>query len=963
MRNLTKVLALVLAFAMMISGAAFAVSYTDVEASANYAEAVNVLSDLGLVKGYEDGTFGADKTLTRAEAAALVVRLMGLEEAAVSAAGSDTGFTDVAADHWASGYIYIAAQKEVVAGMGDGTFEPETTLEYAQIVKMITVALGYAPQAAEAGEWPGNYISTASNIGLTKGIPGKATDAASRGLTARLLYAALTIPKMEKNGVGVNATFEPVDKMILDELALYKLVGKVTSVDAINGKAIIDVEKQGLVIDKKYKETSDTDDWTWDVDQTSVETGVLTETLKDMKNVPAYIYVQENDGDYTVVSIVERKNVSSVAFTSEDFEEYDDAKRKLSIYTNVEQTKTATYKLAEDVTVYINGEYVDDLTADEFATLVEEGAYVVDLKDTALNDDEYDYASLTEYQYMVVDEVKVNKAGIYTVKGEVLTIDDDAAMDDFKIDTDNDDTAITIIKDGKEVEVDAIEKGDILNVIVIEMDGSELIEGTIYVTNDKVDATVRYVDTDEAIPVVAMTDGSSYKAITTDIADLASQTEATFYLNISGKIIFVDDENAKSTYNYGFATNIVLSGKKDTMKTGTIRVLTAEGEWVTLDLKSTFTLNGDPYKISDIDVADFADNFEDYVADSSEPEYAILDMIGYKLDTTGAVKSIVVITDNSVLEGNVFGYDKTFKADEEEATFGSYIIDETTVVYNVNEDADFDCTFDEKDIKVTDMSVLTDDNDYVANLYDVDEKTDVVSIMVGSFIADIDFQAPWFIVSKVIEENIDDKDVIVLTGFEAGEEKTYYVSQDDESEICGSEVDSDDFIVAGDAIDDAFEKETYAQGDIFIVNADANGIIAKAVYIDSVYNYVDEEGEAFNYSFLALEGALVDGDDEGWLVSGFVSLINNKKTIAYLAEDAALYDDEAIKEVDGAAYTIKNATVTVFDATAKKNSRIDAEGSVSDIDKGTIVLGRCDDEMNLVEVIVIISDMTDSEEF
>ena len=137
MRNLTKVLALVLAFAMMISGAAFAASYTDVEASANYAEAVSVLSDLGLVKGYEDGTFGADNTLTRAEAATLVVRLMNLEDAAISAAGSDTGFTDVPADHWASGYIYIAAQKEVVAGMGDGTFAPRATVTRAQAAKVI----------------------------------------------------------------------------------------------------------------------------------------------------------------------------------------------------------------------------------------------------------------------------------------------------------------------------------------------------------------------------------------------------------------------------------------------------------------------------------------------------------------------------------------------------------------------------------------------------------------------------------------------------------------------------------------------------------------------------------------------------------------------------------------------------------------------------------------------------------
>lgn len=959
MRNLTKVLALVLAFAMMISGAAFAASYTDVEASANYAEAVSVLSDLGLVKGYEDGTFGADNTLTRAEAATLVVRLMNLEDAAISAAGSDTGFTDVPADHWASGYIYIAAQKEVVAGMGDGTFEPETELEYAQIVKMITVALGYAPQAAEAGEWPGNYISTASNIGLTKGIPGKATDKASRGLTARLLYAALTIPKMEKNGVGVNATFEPVNKMILDELAIYKLVGKISSVDAINDKAVISIDKQGLIIDKKYKETADTDDWSYDSEATNVATGALTDVLKDMKGVPAYIYVQENDGEYVVAAIVERKNVSSASFTSEDIEEYTASKNKLSVYTNVEQTKTTSYKLADDVTVRINGGDADEMDHEDFAELIMTGAFAIDLKDTVDSDDIYDYANLVMYKYMVVDEVKANKQGVYSVNGETLTIEDELIMDDFKIDTDNDDTAITIIKDGEVVDVDAIEEGDILNVVVIEDDGDELIEGTIYVTNEKVDAVVRYVDTDEESPVIAMADGSSYKYLI-DVEDVESQMEATFFLNISGKIIYVDNENSKSAYNYGFATNIVLNGKNDTMKTGTIRVLTTEGEWKTLDLKSTFTFNGDSVKISDVDVADFADNFEDYAADSREPEFAILDMVAYKLDSTGAVKEIVVVTEDADLEDNKFDYAKTFKNDGEEATFGSFNVDETTVVYNVSDAADMTCAFDEKDVTVTDISILKDDTDYTANLYNINEKTDLVAIIKGSFIADVDFEAPLFIVSKVLAENIDEKDVVTLIGFEAGEEKTYYVSQDDESEVVGKAVEDETLVADDETIDDIYAAAGYTHGDVMIVNADANGIIAKAVVLGNLIDeFVVEAGEETGYADIAdIFGAAIAGDDNGKVVKGFVAEVNGKKTAVWLDVngDALAADTVDTDELDN--ISIKGASVTVFDVTQKKANRISA-GSTKDIAAGTVIVGRVDEDDTLVEAIVIITDETD----
>ncbi len=977
MRNLTKVLAMVLAFTMMVSVAAFAVNYTDVEASANYAEAVDVLSDLGLVKGYTDGTFGADKTLTRAEAATLVVRLMGLEEAAVAAAGSDTGFTDVAADHWASGYIYMAAQKNVVAGMGDGTFEPDTTLEYAQIVKMITVALGYAPQAAEAGEWPGNYISTASNIGLTKGIPGKATDAASRGLTARLLYSALTIAKMEKNGVGVNAIFEPVNKMILDDLGIIKVLGKVATVSAIDETVTIDDGwKQGVIMDKKYKDTTDSDYVTFD-DTLPIKPGVLAAELKELVNVPAYIYLQEDEEGYVVVSIVAKKGISSVEFTSEDIEDYDTTKNKLSVYTNAEQTKTASYKLADSIEVYINGERQDyddvedgiqNRAADDFANDITVTPYAVVLMDTN-NDTEYDYANLTEFKYMVVDEVKASKQGVYTIKGEDLDLAVGSAMADFKIDTENEDTDITIIKDGEVVDVKAIEEGDILNIVEIESDSDELIQGTIYVTNEKIDGTVRYVNDDETIPVIKMADGKSYKSLMDDTELIASQTEATFYLNISGKIIYMDDEVSVAAYKYAFATNIVLSGKGSAMKTGTIRVLTPEGEWKTLDLKSTFTIDNTPYTISDITLtADTEDTFEalfaHYVEDNREPEFAIVDMIAYKLDSTGAVKAIVVLDDNAIVDGNAFGLtNKTFKADDEEATFGTYLVDETTVIYNFVEDA-VDCAFDEADVKVTDISVLTNDKTYeeAVSLYDIDDKTDLVSIMKGSFVADVDFQAPWFIVNSVVKETIDDVEYIVLTGLEAGDEKTYYVSQDDESEMLVAIDDSGVVAEDGTPLANAYVKATYAQGDIFIVNADADGIIAKAVKLGSVYNFVSADGTAFDFTNLDLTVANVDGDDEGWIVAGFAALRNDSKTKIYLDTDADLYDDVAIKAVDGAEYSIKDAkNVTVFNAAAaKKENRLSA-GDTSDIDQGTIVLGRCDEDQKLIEVIVIISDMTDTE--
>ena len=76
MKNLKKVLALVLAVVMIMGvvSVASAKTYKDADAEAfkNYADAIDALSSLKILDGFEDETFKADGTLTRAQAAKIV---------------------------------------------------------------------------------------------------------------------------------------------------------------------------------------------------------------------------------------------------------------------------------------------------------------------------------------------------------------------------------------------------------------------------------------------------------------------------------------------------------------------------------------------------------------------------------------------------------------------------------------------------------------------------------------------------------------------------------------------------------------------------------------------------------------------------------------------------------------------------------------------------------------------------
>ncbi len=81
-------------------------SFSDVKADAWYSSYVRKANAMSLVKGYSDGSFGPDKTVTRAEAVTMINRLLGRDPTADTSLKTLTNpFSDVASDHWA--YLQI----------------------------------------------------------------------------------------------------------------------------------------------------------------------------------------------------------------------------------------------------------------------------------------------------------------------------------------------------------------------------------------------------------------------------------------------------------------------------------------------------------------------------------------------------------------------------------------------------------------------------------------------------------------------------------------------------------------------------------------------------------------------------------------------------------------------------------------------------------------------------------------
>lgn len=195
-----KVLSLVLVIAMVLSSMsfAFAGTFTDV-ADTNYAEAIETLTALGVVTGYEDGSFKPEKTVTRAEMAKLMVELLGYGDLV---AGSKSNFTDTQG-HWADQWIALAAGRGIVIGTGDGKFNPDGIVTYDQVLTMLVRGLGYTDASNELKNmtWPTNFKVKAAELNITKNVDMKSANA-DRGGVAQAMYNALDQQLVKVNSDG-----------------------------------------------------------------------------------------------------------------------------------------------------------------------------------------------------------------------------------------------------------------------------------------------------------------------------------------------------------------------------------------------------------------------------------------------------------------------------------------------------------------------------------------------------------------------------------------------------------------------------------------------------------------------------------------------------------------------------------------------------------------------------------------
>ena len=120
-----------------------------------------------VLQGYGDGLLHLEDSLTRAQMATILYRL--LEEKSIAEyEAAEAAFTDVPADMWCSRYISTIAKAGIVAGVGNGSFYPNGKLTWAQILTVLsrfTEPKACALQHIQYDGWAVEAVQTAVALG------------------------------------------------------------------------------------------------------------------------------------------------------------------------------------------------------------------------------------------------------------------------------------------------------------------------------------------------------------------------------------------------------------------------------------------------------------------------------------------------------------------------------------------------------------------------------------------------------------------------------------------------------------------------------------------------------------------------------------------------------------------------------------------------------------------------------
>ncbi|MGB9781238.1 S-layer homology domain-containing protein [Caldanaerobacter sp.] len=598
MKRLKKLIAFAVSFALvfgaMAVGFAATTPFTDVPSDAPYASAVARLAALDITKGVGDGKFGVDQPVTRAQMVTFVNRMLGYEGLAEMAKAEKSVFKDVPQNYWAVGHINLAYQMGIAKGVGDGKFDPNGQLTYAQALAFVLRALGYQDLS-----WPYGVLAKAQDIGLTAGINLAYNQVILRGDLALVLDRALQTPMVKY-----------VDGK---ETEGNKLISKVANVTKYLVVATPNVDSNVAAGKVQVKGIEVKDGVITFADATTINAGNIDFNKYLGKVVEVYTVKSTGEPVFVDVTATPEKSFTAKEFKVVNNVVYNDNKKVVEIPSPTDVT-----------VIYNGGKTTLDQVLDK--AKVEDGARV-----TILAPDN------KTYNYMIVND---------SFKYQNVRVTADVKAGDKFINANSSlriagDSVKTVIVKGSVDKVTDIKANDII-YYGTTVDGSKV---TILVVRDKVEGKVTTVIDDGAKVVIndkTYTVNGYAENKTPAVGD-----EGVFVLDKDGNIVYAILKVSAAAENYAIALAAEAYGP---LTGGKVELLTAEGKKI-LDAKYDAAVAAQTYaEKKDLVTYTVKDNKVDSV---KKVEYNVRDANNVTYDPTNKVLGRSLYLSDSTLIFNL----------------------------------------------------------------------------------------------------------------------------------------------------------------------------------------------------------------------------------------------------------------------------------------------------------------------
>ncbi|MBR4879465.1 MAG: S-layer homology domain-containing protein [Clostridia bacterium] len=515
MRTMNKIVALALVLAMAFSMMASAASFKD-QATINedlideidLMVALNVFS----AEGTGTGNFEPNVELTRAMAAKLVYVLKnkGNDNGAASWTGMDI-FKDVEAGSWYEGYVNYCASVGMIAGTGEGMFNPNGKVTGVEFAKLLLVLIGYKAdvEGYTGAQWFENIVEDAEIAGLFVDYELPVRAAVTREWAAKLMHNAIYATKVQYflgERIDANTTFAAADL----NLRTVNAIALGTTKFVLNTTGAPTTDKDGV--------------------KSTIEIDGTPETIK--YEIPASLLGQKVKVVYKADKAIDEAKIYGVV-AHEDSAIYEVASDKIVV-------GTGSYNGKVKIAGLKNNEYVNDHAVKVYNNMHYLGTFNVSaLKQNTnavikfVNND-----TDTDVEYAFVTIPVIGTVNEHKAADKKLTITANYAHDNIALTKDSTGFTYENVKF-----MDEIVKNDIVAGIY---DYSTGVKTLVLEKVEPFTATVSQVNTNSSSAVVSnVINGTTYKvaynALTgTALKTVAGSTEYKFYVH-NGYIVATEN--------------------------------------------------------------------------------------------------------------------------------------------------------------------------------------------------------------------------------------------------------------------------------------------------------------------------------------------------------------------------------------------------------------------------------------